>query len=103
MTTASVVVWTVFAGMLGGCVGSFLNVVAHRVPAGLSVVSPPSSCPACGHQIRARHNVPVVGWLVLRGRCYDCSLPISVRYPLVELAAAALFAAVAFPLLSWAS
>ena len=83
------------AGMcavLGLLVGSFLNVVVHRVPRGESVVSPPSACPRCGAQIRARHNVPVLGWLVLRGRCYDCGAGISVRYPLVESGTGALFA-----------
>ena len=79
------------AGLLGLAIGSFLNVVAHRVPVGASVVSPPSACPACGHPIRARHNVPVAGWVVLRGRCYDCREPISARYPLVELGTGVLF------------
>ncbi|GAA1976633.1 A24 family peptidase [Nocardioides panacihumi] len=80
------------AGVLGLVIGSFLNVVAHRVPRGESVVSPPSACPRCGTPIRNRHNVPVLGWLVLRGRCYDCGLPISVRYPLVEAATGLVFA-----------
>lgn len=72
--------------VFGSCVGSFLNVVIHRVPRGESVVSPPSSCPACGHRIRAWENVPVLGWLFLGGRCSACSSRISARYPLVELA-----------------
>ncbi|WP_275106608.1 prepilin peptidase [Nocardioides caeni] len=76
-------------------IGSFLNVVAHRVPAGESVVHPPSACPACGHAIRGRHNVPVLGWLVLRGRCFDCRAPISPRYPLVELGTGIAFSLVA--------
>ncbi len=79
------------SALLGLLVGSFLNVVVHRVPAGASVVSPPSACPACGHAIRRRDNVPVLSWLLLRGRCRDCSAPISARYPLVELATAVLF------------
>lgn len=83
------------AGLLGLAIGSFLNVVAHRVPAGESVVSPPSACPQCGHLVRARHNVPVVGWLVLRGRCYDCAEPIGARYPLVELGTGLVFVLVA--------
>jgi leader peptidase (prepilin peptidase)/N-methyltransferase len=86
------------AGLLGLAVGSFLNVVIHRVPAGESVVSPPSACPACGTRIRARHNVPVLSWLWLRGRCANCAEPISVRYPLVELATGVLFAAITFEL-----
>jgi leader peptidase (prepilin peptidase) / N-methyltransferase len=77
--------------VLGLLVGSFLNVVVWRVPRGESVVSPPSACPGCGHPIRARDNVPVVSWLVLGGRCRDCGASISARYPLVELATAALF------------
>jgi leader peptidase (prepilin peptidase)/N-methyltransferase len=80
------------AGLLGLAIGSFLNVVVHRVPRGESVVHPPSACPRCGTPIRARHNVPVLGWLVLRGRCYDCGSSISVRYPLVEVGTGALFA-----------
>lgn len=80
------------AGLLGLAVGSFLNVVAYRVPRGESVVSPPSACPACATPIRARHNVPVLGWLVLRGRCYDCAAPISARYPVVEAVTGLLFA-----------
>lgn len=81
-----------FAGLLGLNIGSFLNVVAHRVPRGESVVSPPSACPDCGTEIRARHNVPVLGWLMLRGRCYDCGSAISARYPVVEAGTGVLFA-----------
>jgi leader peptidase (prepilin peptidase) / N-methyltransferase len=77
--------------VLGLLVGSFLNVVIHRVPRGLSLVRPGSACPACSHPIRAFDNVPVVSWLVLRGRCRDCHQPISPRYPAVELITAALF------------
>jgi leader peptidase (prepilin peptidase)/N-methyltransferase len=80
------------SAVLGLVIGSFLNVVIHRVPRGESVVSPPSACPGGGEPIRARHNVPVLGWMVLRGRCYDCGSPISARYPLVEAGTAALFA-----------
>jgi leader peptidase (prepilin peptidase)/N-methyltransferase len=78
-------------GLLGLVVGSFLNVVIHRVPRGESLVSPPSRCPACGVAIRPRHNVPVVGWLVLRGRCAACGQRIPWRYPAVEAATAILF------------
>lgn len=81
-------------GVLGLLVGSFLNVVIHRVPAGLSVVTPASACPACGHAVRARDNVPVLSWLLLRGRCRDCAAPIGGRYPLVELATGLLFVVV---------
>jgi leader peptidase (prepilin peptidase)/N-methyltransferase len=83
------------AFVLGALVGSFLNVVVHRLPRGESIVHPGSRCPACGHAIRPWHNVPVLGWLWLRGRCRDCGTAISARYPLVELATAVLFAAVA--------
>lgn len=84
-------VLVVLAVLVGAAVGSFLNVVVWRVPRGESVVSPPSACPRCGHLIRRRDNVPVVSWLVLRGRCRDCSERISVRYPLVEAATSVLF------------
>ena len=83
------------AGLLGLAVGSFLNVVIHRVPRDESLVRPGSHCPHCGAEIRNRHNVPVLGWLLLRGRCADCAAPISIRYPLVEAGTAALFVAVA--------
>ncbi|MGO4256733.1 prepilin peptidase [Marmoricola sp. RAF53] len=73
-------------------VGSFLNVVVHRVPRGESVVSPPSHCPACDSPIRKRHNIPVLGWLLLRGKCFDCAEPISLRYPVVEAGTGVAFA-----------
>jgi leader peptidase (prepilin peptidase)/N-methyltransferase len=82
------------SGLLGLLVGSFLNVVVYRVPRAVSLSRPASRCPACGHPIRYRHNVPVVSWLLLRGRCADCAAPISARYPAVELATAALFVAI---------
>jgi leader peptidase (prepilin peptidase)/N-methyltransferase len=82
------------AGLLGVVIGSFLNVVIYRVPRGESVVHPPSACPRCGIRIRARDNVPVLGWLLLRGRCRDCGEPISVRYPVVEAATGVFFALV---------
>lgn len=80
--------------VLGGIVGSFLNVVVYRVPAGLSVVSPGSHCPKCDRPIRWYDNVPILAWLWLRGRCRDCSAPISPRYPLVELLTATVFLSV---------
>ena len=83
------------ACLTGLMVGSFLNVVVYRVPAGLSVVSPRSACPACGHALRDRDNIPVVSWLLLRGRCRDCAEPISARYPAVEAGTALLFGLVA--------
>src|SRR3954447_9255648 len=82
------------AGFFGGVVGSFLNVVAHRVPLGESIVSPGSRCPGCGAPVKPYDNVPVISWLVLRGRCRNCGTPISPRYPLVEVLTAVTFAAV---------
>jgi len=81
----------VFVGLFGLVVGSFLNVVAWRVPNGQSIVRPPSACPQCGHEIRKRDNIPVLSWLLLRGKCRDCDARISAKYPLVELVTAALF------------
>ena len=81
----------VLVGLLGLAIGSFLNVVIHRVPAGLSVVSPASRCPDCEAPIRARHNIPVAGWLLLRGRCASCDRPIPARYPPVEALTGVLF------------
>src|SRR5580704_1515708 len=78
--------------LLGLVVGSFLNVVIYRVPRGESIVSPRSACPSCGVPIRERDNIPVLSWLMLRGRCRDCNAPISARYVLVELSCAGLFA-----------
>ena len=77
--------------LVGLLVGSFLNVVVWRVPRGESIVTPGSHCPACGEPVRPRDNIPVLGWLLLRGRCRDCSAPISVRYPLVEAGTALVF------------
>ncbi|WP_308467468.1 prepilin peptidase [Rathayibacter soli] len=84
----------VVCGVFGLLIGSFLNVVAYRVPAGVSIVSPPSACPNCGRAIRPWDNVPVLSWLVLRGKCRDCAEPISKRYPLVELGTGVGFVAV---------
>ena len=81
-------------GLLGAVIGSFLNVVVHRVPLGESLVSPGSHCPGCGAEVKPYDNIPVVSWLVLRGRCRNCGMRISPRYPLVELATAIAFAAV---------
>jgi leader peptidase (prepilin peptidase)/N-methyltransferase len=80
---------------LGGLViGSFLNVVAWRLPRGESLARPPSHCPSCDVPIRPYDNVPVLSWLALRGRCRGCKEPISLRYPLVELSTGLLYAAV---------
>jgi leader peptidase (prepilin peptidase) / N-methyltransferase len=84
----------VVVGVFGLAIGSFVNVVVYRVPNGMSIVSPPSACPSCGMPIKAFDNVPVVSWLVLRGRCRGCATAISRRYPLVELGTGIFFAAV---------
>jgi leader peptidase (prepilin peptidase)/N-methyltransferase len=80
-----------YAAILGLIVGSYLNVVVYRLPRRLSTVVPRSRCPECGAPIRARDNLPVVSWLLLGGRCRACRTPISPRYPLIEVATAALF------------
>lgn len=85
----------VACGAFGLAVGSFLNVVIYRVPLKKSIVSPGSACPSCETPIANRDNIPVLSWLLLRGRCRTCGAPISPRYPLVELATGALFAATA--------
>ena len=79
--------------MFGLLIGSFLNVVIWRIPRKESVVAPPSHCPGCDNPIAPRDNVPVLSWLVLRGRCRHCKTRISIRYPLIELACGGLFAA----------
>ena len=80
-------------GFIGGAVtGSFLSVVAHRVPRGESIVGPRSRCAGCGAQIAAYDNIPIVSWFLLRGRCRHCHERISVRYPLIEIATGLLFA-----------
>jgi len=84
-------VLALLAGVFGLFIGSFLNVVIWRVPRAESVVKPRSRCPQCGHEIRGRDNLPVVSWLLLRGRCRDCKTRVSARYPLVELTTAVLF------------
>jgi leader peptidase (prepilin peptidase)/N-methyltransferase len=84
----------VAAGLFGLIVGSFLNVVIHRLPRGESVVKPRSRCPQCGEEIKSRDNIPVLSWLLLRGRCRHCGHPISPRYPLVEALTGVLCAAV---------
>jgi leader peptidase (prepilin peptidase)/N-methyltransferase len=86
----------VVAVIFGLVVGSFLNVVVWRVPRGESVVRPPSHCPGCDHEVRPRDNVPLASWLLLRGKCRDCGMHISARYPLVEALTGAVFGLVAW-------
>ena len=87
--------WGLVPAFLWGAIwGSFFNVVIHRLPAGISLVSPPSQCPACDNKLKAIHNIPLLSWLFLRGRCGFCDTGISVRYPMVELVTGALSVAV---------
>ena len=85
----TILAWLTAAWMFafGTCVGSFLNVVIYRLPAGMSIVLPGSHCPKCKHAIRAYDNIPILSWLVLRGRCRDCGAGISPRYATIELLA----------------
>ncbi|HJU41643.1 MAG TPA: prepilin peptidase [Vicinamibacterales bacterium] len=83
--------WLIVAGVLGACIGSFLNVVVYRLPLGQSLVKPPSRCPKCGYRLKWYDNVPVFGWLLLGGRCRECKNGISIQYPIVEFITAALF------------
>ena len=86
----------VTCALFGACFGSFLNVCVSRWPAGLSVVRPASRCPKCEREILWHENVPVLGWLRLGGKCAGCALPISIEYPIVELAVALLWAGAAY-------
>ena len=79
------------AGLIGLCIGSFLNVVIYRLPRGQSLVTPPSRCRNCGYLLRWYDNVPVLSWLFLRARCRNCGTPVSWQYPVVELITGALF------------
>lgn len=85
---------TGFAGLFGAALGSFLNVVIYRLPRKQSLVRPASRCPSCSTPIRPYDNIPIVSWLLLRGRCRSCSVMISARYPLIEALTAALCVAV---------
>ena len=70
--------------IIGVCIGSFLNVVIYRVPKQKSIISPPGSCPNCNTQIKPWHNIPIISWILLKGRCKYCSAKISIRYPIIE-------------------
>ncbi|MBR6470394.1 MAG: prepilin peptidase [Victivallales bacterium] len=84
----------IFAFCMGAIVGSFLNVVVWRVPRGMSLLRPPSTCPQCGHRIRPWENIPILSWLFLRGKCSSCRQPISWKYPAGEVAVGLLYWAV---------
>ncbi|WP_036477698.1 A24 family peptidase [Myxosarcina sp. GI1] len=82
---------TLVVFVFGACIGSFLNVVVYRLPAGLSIVYPASHCPRCQHQLGKTENVPILGWLMLKGRCSYCKTTISFRYPLIEAVTGIMF------------
>ena len=88
---------TLFALLLGLCIGSFLNVVVWRVPRGESVVWPGSHCPRCGHDLPWANNIPVLSWVLLRGQCQFCHGKISIQYPLIELLSGGLWVLLAQP------
>ena len=94
METLAIAIGYATAFTFGACIGSFLNVVVYRIPAGISLIHPPSRCPHCQHRLGISENVPVLGWLWLKGRCRWCQTKISQRYPLVEAATGAIFALV---------
>ena len=83
--------FVVWMTCVGGAIGSFLNVVVYRMPAGISLSHPPSRCPKCETPIRIYDNIPVLGWLMLRGKCRSCKQPIAARYPIVEATVSAMF------------
>ncbi len=101
MDTWITAVQAVWAFIMGACIGSFLNVVIYRIPAGRSLLHPPSHCPACQTQLKPHDNVPVLGWLWLRGRCRYCGIQISPRYPLIEASTGLLFVGVALRFSGW--
>src|SRR5690606_18571076 len=85
--------WLVFAFAFGACAGSLINVLVYRMPRGISVITPPSACPKCNTRLRWRDNIPVFGWIVLRGKCRYCQAKISPEYPIVEAIVGFMFAA----------
>jgi leader peptidase (prepilin peptidase)/N-methyltransferase len=91
METVVKIIYPAFAFLFGACIGSFLNVVIYRLPAKMSLISPPSRCPSCQHKLGVTENIPILGWLFLGGRCRWCKTKISIRYPLVELVTALIF------------
>ncbi|GAB4385358.1 MAG: hypothetical protein Kow0022_10910 [Phycisphaerales bacterium] len=95
-TMLPVLIWLLFAIAYGACVGSLINVLVYRLPRGLGVVRPASRCPKCGHRLTFRENIPILGWILLRGRCRFCQQRISPEYPLVEAVVAFLFALIYF-------
>ena len=81
-----------FVFVLGACVGSFLNVLVYRLPRNIRLLTPPSSCPSCDHTLRFfRENLPILGWIAIRGKCRYCKAPVSIEYPCIELLTGLLF------------
>ncbi len=89
-------VYLVTVALFGACIGSFINVVVYRLPAGLSLIHPPSRCPHCHTRLKAKDNIPIFGWLWLRGKCRYCGASIPWRYPTIEFSTALLFTALAW-------
>lgn len=94
--TSYAAIVTLWMAATGASIGSFLNVVVYRLPRGMSLSHPGSHCPRCRHAIRWRDNLPIFGWLLLKGRCRDCRTPISTRYPLVEALVMSIFVALLY-------
>jgi len=84
-------IFLLFLGSFGACIGSFLNVCIHRIPLKLSIVSPPSACPFCSYQIKFYDNIPLLSWIILSGKCRKCKAPISARYICIEAFTAVMF------------
>ena len=81
----------IYAFIIGSCIGSFINVVVYRLPNNLSIIKPRSFCPKCKTKLTWKENVPLISWLIQKGRCINCNTSISIRYPLIELITAFLF------------
>ncbi len=93
----------IFVFVLGSCVGSFLNVLVYRLPRNIRLLTPPSCCPSCNHQLRFfRENLPIIGWIAIRGKCRYCNAPVSIEYPCIELLTGLLFL-VCYVLCYWVS
>lgn len=101
MQTEYFVFFVIFSGIVGVCIGSFLNVVIYRLPAGMSVAMPPSHCPSCNYRLKWYDNIPVLSYIILGGKCRSCKCRISFRYTVVELSCAALWIACALIFGRW--
>jgi leader peptidase (prepilin peptidase)/N-methyltransferase len=99
LTTAMWWLAVAWLAAIGGCVGSFLTVVWDRLGTGEGIVVPPSRCPECDHKLRWYHNLPIIGWIMLRGRCYDCGARIPIKHPIIEAFFALVFILIGLPIL----